>query len=423
MHQSRSAQRALVLLLLAAGCEPALPSDSAIRTDSAGVLLVAYPHLPPLEASRIAIATEPDLVLGEGSVRLGPDYEFFGISGVAQLRDGTIVVASHGSRELRYYGADGRFLRSVGRNGDGPGEFRSVRRLWIMAGDTSVVWDQVARRLQHFSPDGTFVRSTSVMTAPFAAFSGLPAQPQGVFENGGVVVFLETRSPGSHGVPQRQPLLVALHRIQQGGWDSVRVVPGTEQIFGPDPDGRGAVTFSYAFGAYAVAAAAGATLAVADPARFHIELFDPAGRPVSILSAAVPGIPVTAEVIEALIGHLMKTVVGADDEYSRMLRSAFSARHAPFLPAIRAVFVDADERIWVERYDIPGSGPSRWEVFERNGTWVGRVEMPEGLARGMSDGRSAPGFSITAGRLAGVWTDSDTGVETVRVYRVIEPES
>lgn len=96
--------------------------------------------------------------------------------------------------------------------------------------------------------------------------------------------------------------------------------------------------------------------------------------------------------------------------------------HAPFLPAIRDVFVDADERIWVERYDVPGSGPSRWEVFAPDGAWVGRVEMPEGFARGRSVVR-APGFSVSSGRLAGVWTDPDTGVESVRVYRVIEPDS
>lgn len=96
------------------------------------------------------------------------------------------------------------------------------------------------------------------------------------------------------------------------------------------------------------------------------------------------------------------------------------AHLAPFLPEIRDVFVDPDERIWVERFDVPGAGPSRWQVFAGDGTWVGRVEMPEGLARGTSDGRGAPGFSVTSGRLAGVWRDPDTDVETVRVYRVME---
>jgi hypothetical protein len=48
-----------------------------------------------------------------------------------------------------------------------------------------------------------------------------------------------------------------------------------------------------------------------------------------------------------------------------------------------------------------------------------RPKMPERFARGRR-ASWAPGFSVAAGRLAGVWTDPVTGVETVRVYRVIE---
>jgi hypothetical protein len=181
-------------------------------------------------------------------------------------------------------------------------------------------------------------------------------------------------------------------------------------------------SFTYTFPAYVVAAGAGATLAVADVARFRVELFDPDGRLVSILSASVPEVPVTPDVLEAQVGVQLEYVDGGvTDEYADRIRRAFAASHAPFLPAIRTVFVDTDERIWVERFDVPGSG-SRWEVFARDGTWIGRVEMPEGLAR-ERHAQLSPGFSIRSGRLAGVWRDSDTGVETVRVYRVIERDS
>lgn len=421
MCHPRPAHLGLVLFLLAGGCESASPSDSAIRTDSAGIMLVEYPRLPPIEESRIALAAEPDLVLGEGGAFEGPDYEFFQIGGVSQLHDGTLVVADNGSLALRFYGADGRFLRSVGRDGDGPGEFRRLNNLWLMAGDTAVVWDNRSRRLQHFRPDGAFVRAASITTAPFAAeFLGLPPQPQAVLDDGRLAVFLQSRSPGagSHGVPERQPVLVALHRIDAGEWDSVRVASGWEQVFGP-----GLESYSYAFGAYTMAAGAGATMAVADAARFRVELFNPNGRLVSTLSASVPEVPVTPDVIEAQIERDVDWFGVVPADFSARRRRAYSARHAPFLPAMRAIFVDADERIWAERYDVPARGPSRWEVFTRDGTWMGRVEMPEGFARGRSDYRSAPGFSVRSGRLAGVWRDPDSGVETVRVYRVLEPDA
>lgn len=421
---ARTAPAALAaaLLAFAAGaCEPAPnASDTAIRTDSAGVALVEHPRLPPNEASRIAIAAEPDLVLGGAGALAGPDHEFFRIAGVARLDDGTLVVANSGSFELRYYGEDGRLLRSVGGEGDGPGEFRSLAGPWITAGDTVVVWDMRARRFQLFGPDGAFVRAASMAQAPFAGF--LTPQPRTVLGNGRVAAFLSSPPTPTDGVPQRQPLLVALHRIGEERWDSLRVVPGAEQII--EPLGDGLAMTAHTFGAYAVAAGAGATAAVADAARFRVELFDPEGRPVSILSASVPEVPVTADVLEAYIdSSLALWPPGMSDQARESFRTRVrNDPHAPVLPQIRAVFVDGDERLWVERFDVPGPGPSRWEVFARDGTWVGRVEMPEGFARGTA-AVSAPGFTIASGRLAGVWTDPDTGVETVRVYRVIEPGS
>lgn len=421
MLRPRPAHLALVFFLMTGACELPPPTDTAIRTDSAGVLLVEHPRLPPIEASRIAIAAEPDLVLGEGGAFTGPDYEFFRISGVSQLRDGTLVVANAGSSELRFYGADGRFLRSVGREGDGPGEFRRMADVSSTAGDTVVVWDTDLRRLQHFSPDGAFVRAVSMSKSPFVEFSEL-GHPQAILENGDVVVTFESVLRPTQGRAERLPLLLALYGIDGGGWDSVRVVPGFERIVSEEG------LPGYAFPAYTVAAGADATIAVADVARFRVELFDLDGRPVSVLSALVPEVPVTSDVLEAFIEHMVdhapgwaRTGEGAD-RYAERLRREVPASHASVLPLIRDVFVDADERIWVERYDVPGSGPSRWEVFARDGTWFGRVEMPEGFARGRSV-QFAPGFSVAPGRLAGVWTDPYTGIETVRVYRVIEPDS
>jgi hypothetical protein len=414
-----------LLALATGGCEPSTFSDTAIRTDSAGVMLVEYPSLPPIEASRIAIAAEPDLVLGAGGTFAGPDHEFFEITGVSQLRDGRLVVANAGSHELRIYGADGQFLRSGGREGDGPGEFRDLWVHRILAGDTIVAWDRIARRLQYFGPEGGFVRSTSTVAAPSAEFAGR-SEMQDFLEDGRLIVFIPSTLPPTMDVPERQPLLVALHRIDEGEWDSIRVLPGPTMLLSRVSFGGETMVESkgYAFGGYPVAAGAGATLAVADNAHFRVEMFDPDGRLVSILSASVPDILVTDDVLEAQVEHLVAHagVTGSDlARYRERMEESVRTNHAPVLPAIRAIFVDADERIWVERFDVPGSGPSRWEVFERDGTWIGRVEMPEGFARGRRAWASwAPGFSVAGGRLAGVWTDPVTGVETVRVYRVIE---
>jgi hypothetical protein len=50
----------------------------------------------------------------------------FRVRGAVLLRDGSIAVANNGTHEARVYGLDGKLLRRIGREGDGPGELSSL---------------------------------------------------------------------------------------------------------------------------------------------------------------------------------------------------------------------------------------------------------------------------------------------------------
>ena len=87
------------------------------------------------EARRLledALAAEPDLVIGvlEGAA----EYQLYRVGRPVRLSDGRIAVPNSGSHEVRLFDASGRFLRSVGRLGSGPGEFGefSALRLCVL---------------------------------------------------------------------------------------------------------------------------------------------------------------------------------------------------------------------------------------------------------------------------------------------------
>lgn len=374
--------------------------DRAIRTDSAGVTIVHYPSLPSLEESRIALSPEPDLIIGREGAE--PAYEFFRIRGVARLADGSLVVADRGSVQLRFFNSEGRFLRSSGREGEGPGEFRSMGGMWVMGGDSLVVWN-AQRSYSVFSPEGEFVRTAHFTGSPFTGFRQ-QYFPKGVLSDGRVLLLL----PGLWGegwptTPQRYSELLAFRALDDEQWDSLRVTKGPEMFFEPDPTNPNAAfprvtTFSTAH----FSSATGSTVAVVvDAAEFHIELYESNGRLFSIVSAALPDVPVTTAMVEAFIEERSE----ADRERIR------NAPRASVLPKIQEVFVDSEDRIWVERFAEPQSHTSRWEVFERDGTWIGRIEMPNGFAR-------VSGFYVNSEQVTGVWVDPETGVETVRVYGI-----
>ena len=72
---------------------------------------------------------------------------------------GAIYVADVQANEIRVFGADGAHLRTIGRSGDGPGEFNALYALaWI--GDTLAAFDPRNGRISFLSPEGDWLGSS-----------------------------------------------------------------------------------------------------------------------------------------------------------------------------------------------------------------------------------------------------------------------
>ena len=389
--------------------------DQAIRTDSAGVSMVHYPSLPSLEESRFVLSPEPDLIIGREGAE--PAYEFFRIAGVARLSDGSLVVANAGTHELRFFDADAQFLGSTGGRGEGPGEFRGIRGLWVTQGDSLIVWDEGGRTLNLFSPGGEYVRSARVGTTPFNDYLQQP-RLLGILGDGRVATFLASINVMMPSGPQRYPQLLAFTALDDEQWDSIRVTRSAEVSIEPhSTNPASTVMINTTFSASSIASAASSTVALVDTEDFRIELYNTYGQLSKIISVALPDIPVTTGMLDPHIDSLIEQFFPnmSDQDRGPFRERIRSQPLASVLPKIRAVIVDSADRIWVERYDEPGSHASRWEVFERDGTWIGRIEMPYGFVR-FSGG--APALVADEEQVTGVWVDPETGIETVRVHRI-----
>ena len=84
--------------------------------------------------------------------------------------DGSLFVADQGT--LRHYDATGTYVRTIARQGRGPGELRSVVGMDLSDDGLVAVLDLGNRRVNVFSPDGTLVREIRLGAGPEA---GRPA--------------------------------------------------------------------------------------------------------------------------------------------------------------------------------------------------------------------------------------------------------
>jgi hypothetical protein len=91
---------------------------------------------------------------------------FGSIGFAARTATGRIVVLSSGKNaQLRVFDSTGSYLSTIGRSGDGPGEFRSPAVLFL-SGDTVVVFEQPPRsRIDVFAVPGGFQSTSRVWPA------------------------------------------------------------------------------------------------------------------------------------------------------------------------------------------------------------------------------------------------------------------
>lgn len=110
----------------------------------AAIVVQAQPELPQWRLSPAPALT----IGGDGA----PSTEFSRIAAAVRLTKGEIVVADGATQQLRLFDSQGRFLRSFGRRGAGPGEFRSLN--WMgRSGDTLFVYDSRLKRITYVTFD------------------------------------------------------------------------------------------------------------------------------------------------------------------------------------------------------------------------------------------------------------------------------
>ena len=163
---------------VAAACTRGDASRVTIR-DSAGITITENASDAMARAAVWAIDSVPLLTIGDP----GGDaaHQLYRARGAARLSDGRIVVLNAGTSELRFFDANGKHLRTVGRKGEGPGEFRLPFPLLHLPFDTLAVWDSRPQRVTIFSPDGEMVRAF-VLDEP-----GVNAELIGVFADQSLV--------------------------------------------------------------------------------------------------------------------------------------------------------------------------------------------------------------------------------------------
>ena len=148
------------VILLSLGCESEADYPRVTHRDSAGVQIVESwaPQWP--EGGGWLVVDSPILDLATSGS--GTAHQFFDVIDALRLSDGRLVVADYGSREVRYFSENGEFIGSVGRSGEGPGEFQRLETVGPWRGDSVAVFDFWLARVTILDGEGQLGRTIAL---------------------------------------------------------------------------------------------------------------------------------------------------------------------------------------------------------------------------------------------------------------------
>lgn len=101
----------------------------------------------------------------EEVLRIGQEggVDLHRVRGAAFLSSVEIAIADAGNHRVAVFGGGGSFVRSFGREGDGPAEYRNLM-LVAGFGDTIATFDNVLARITLWSTDGSLIDTHAVPT-------------------------------------------------------------------------------------------------------------------------------------------------------------------------------------------------------------------------------------------------------------------
>lgn len=348
------------------------------------------------------ISEEPVLIIGEDEE---DENQFFSyVRGMGRLSDGSVVAADRRAAEVRIYDNTGRHLRSMGEQGEAPGEFLNPFILWVTTGDTLWVGDYRPWSYNVFTAEGQFVRRVTLDPLYLN-----PSRAGGVLDNGYTV---NERTEGIHqeDFSVKDTMIVELHDLSGALVGSIARIPNVN---------RGTVrgetnTWHYPlFASFAEIDARGSTIVLAHGSRAEVRVLDEELNLRTIIRWFEPDREVTGADVRAWRNDYIERRAQQSSPDWRPSEDARLSEERPvadLFPVMSSVSVGRDGRIWIESYDRPREERG-WLAFSGDGEFVCHMDQPPGDP-----------WEFGADYVLLLYK-SELGAESVRMHHLVHPDA
>ena len=374
----------------------------------------------------------------------GDDWELLaGVRQVAFDRNENLYVLDSNNQRVLVFDANGRFVRRIGKKGEGPGELIAPLGLTVTPAGEVIVSDLGRQAYSIFKTDGSFVRNVMGEGNDLMSFSSpVYAHPGGVVTRARPGLMMMRGAEGGRGItpptgPEKTPIILTDLKTAKRStmWDIT--LPEIQTTVQPQGGGSGQQRFQVTrimpefMPPVLYGVVPGGSVAVASEAAYRIRITN-GGKVQRVLERPIAPKKVgkreqdlardrrRAEMSGETPGPRMavslRTEGGGRPSISTMSPPALSPtqieenlrnmQFMDYVPVLRRMTTDETGRIWIQRTaaDLGENGPI--DIITHDGRYIGTI----------SNGR-VPDAVSAGGRAAWIERD-DMGVERVVVRRL-----
>ena len=385
---------------LAVGCGD---GPRSTRTDSAGIAIVANDNT--------GVWTDADRPTLTQVLRIGSQadslYQFGSIRGLDIGTAGVIAVLDAQAAAVRLYDSTGKYLKSIGRRGNGPGELHSgVDDLMIGSGDTVLIGNGMKSGVLRLLLEGRSLPGFEVPDEAFESPVQLDTRWQKHPQGGAVQQIIGRRKDSTEVYPPYR----LLRLTASGAIDTIFTLPSGRTVQPRDsvPKLKPRVAFSDGavdesmFGSMDTpeirffapepvwALTDNGAVHFAMSSEYAIHMHDGDGALKRIVRRAVKAQPLTEKDQEA--GHqlLRKSMAGDGASAAEVDEMLKPIKFADEFPILIRIMGGPEGSLWVQRaaerinfsaialdQGLDAFASPLWDVFANDGTFMGAVRLPD----------------------------------------------
>jgi len=307
---------------------------------------------------------EEELSIGEEGK--GEEYFFSEARDIAVDEEGKIYVLDTHEAHIKIFDTTGKYVRTIGNKGQGPGEMSSPSSIQITPGDEIAINDWPARKIHFFRIDGNFLRAVpqrnmGFFTDPIIDKEGNITASYMIMENEVVYVLKKFNPQLKESFPIFSTVVLKYPQINpfypHGYWDLLE---------------EDKIVWGFAN-------------------KYELFIIDSAGKTVKKITKEYEPIKITEEEKAKRIEGLREGV-----------KLVWNTHHNPFI----YLCVDDLGRIFTRTYEkTHESGEYYYDVFDSDGKYIAKIPL-----------KSRP-YVIKKGKLYTIEEDKE-GYQLVKRYRI-----